>query len=312
MDFTPTDHLGGRKALKKVAAPAHAVEAAFSPYAFESIPEVLNAFVAFKKERNPRWSTRAWAKRIGFKTPSALVNILKGRRLPDRKVLGALNDTMGLDLKAGDFVAALFERDLVRRDGRAVDMGLRRRIEYLRKFHAVPMLSRTDMNYIGSLLSHLICTLVGMDGFVEDSEWIRSKIRIDTTDAEIEATLKALVYVGLLRRDGRGKLVPTHHFYETPVGAAEKKARDCHVQAIDLAKKSVRGLSLDERFLNWQMFTIRPERYAEATEFLRRIRQEFAALFSEDGPGADSVYLLNLQFVPLTKKSVSRGSHECS
>jgi uncharacterized protein (TIGR02147 family) len=279
----------------------------FVPFTANSVSELLQKFVDFKKALNPRWSARSWGLKVGFKSPSALFNILKGRRLPERKIFVQMVTSMRLEMKGSDFALCLYEIDLRKRDKEPVDITLKRRLQFLRDFQHDVELKPTDLNYVGSFLSHLLSSLVATDGFREDPKWIQSRIRIPATEFEIETTLRSLLYVGLLKREVDGKLVHCNPFYEVPENIAIAKARKCFEDGLDLAKRSVTELPANERFLNYQVFNIHPDRYEEATQYLKNFRQEFASLFAEPkGPGVNSVFQLNLQLFPLTKQSQIR------
>ncbi len=283
--------------------PSLTPEAEFSPFSADSTAELLRQYVEFKKQRNSRWSARAWGLRIGFKSPSALFNILKGRRLPDRPILNQMIKSMGLCMKGEDYVRCLFERDLRSRDAAPADTNLEARIRFLRIYDTAIELKGSDLNYVGSLLSHLITSLVSTEGFQEDPNWIQSRIRLTTTELEIRTTIQALLYVGLLRRDPNGNLVAANPFFEMPELVSASKTRKCFEESLELAQSSIHALPASERFLNTQIFHVRSDRYEEATAYIKNFRQEFTALFSEEkGSGADSVFQLNLQLIPLTKR----------
>jgi uncharacterized protein (TIGR02147 family) len=131
--------------------------------------------------------------------------------------------------------------------------------------------------------------------------------RPDITAAEVSESLSFLVKANLLQKDENGNYVQTEKSVTTgPMDVTPVAVRGMHRKMGEFALDAIEGVPQDERHFSGLTLGITQSAYDEIVEEIAAFRKRIIAIATRDDE-TDEVYRLNVQFFPLTKKSVKKG-----
>ena len=130
--------------------------------------------------------------------------------------------------------------------------------------------------------------------------------RPEITAAEVSESLNFLVKADLLRKDKDGNYKQTDKTVTTgPMDFTPLAVRGLHRQMGEIALDAIEGVAQDERHFSGLTLGITREAYEEIVRKIAEFRKELIAIATRE-PATDEVYRLNVQFFPMTKKSVNK------
>jgi uncharacterized protein (TIGR02147 family) len=130
--------------------------------------------------------------------------------------------------------------------------------------------------------------------------------RPDITAAEVTKALNFLVKAGLLKKDEQGRYVQTDTYVSTgPMDVTPVAVRGLHRQMGEIALDAIEGVPQDERHFSGLTLGITRDAYGKIVRKIAEFRKELVAIATRDS-ATDEVYRLNVQFFPMTKKSLNK------
>ena len=127
------------------------------------------------------------------------------------------------------------------------------------------------------------------------------------TAAEVSETLNFLVKAGLLQKDDAGNYTQTEKSVTTgPMEVTPVAVRGMHRQMGEFALNAIEGVPQNERHFSGITLGVTHDAYDEIVQVIAECRKKVIAIATRDS-ATDEVYRLNMQFFPLTKKSVKKG-----
>jgi uncharacterized protein (TIGR02147 family) len=235
--------------------------------------------------KNPRWSQRAFAQKLGVSS-GALSEIMKGKRAISTPLKKKMAEALQLSPSEQiDF----FDDDLPENLKPA-------RHEYFR-------LSVDQFHLISDWWHFAILNLLKTRGFRMDQGWIAARLGLHTktvTDA-----LDRLFRLGHLKRAGKA-VSREYPNIETTDDFFDLSIRKAHVEDTKLIEQSLTGGDLELRDHTSLTFAIRKKDMKRAKELIRRFQDQFAAEIETTDGSADEVYRLSMSFFPLTKPSAPK------
>ena len=124
--------------------------------------------------------------------------------------------------------------------------------------------------------------------------------------AEVSETLNFLVKADLLKKDKDGNYEQTDKVVTTgPMEVTPLAVRGMHRQMGEFALDAIEGVPLDERHFSGLTLGITREAYDEIVQKIAEFRKEIIAIATRE-PATDEVYRLNVQFFPMTNKSLNK------
>ena len=130
--------------------------------------------------------------------------------------------------------------------------------------------------------------------------------RPEITAAEVTESLSFLVKANLLQKDKDGNYVQTEKSMTTgPMKATPVAVRSLHRQMGEFALDAIEGVSQDERHFSGLTLGITRNAYEEIVQEIAEFRKRIIAIATREDD-TDEVYRLNVQFFPMTKKSVEK------
>ena len=130
--------------------------------------------------------------------------------------------------------------------------------------------------------------------------------RPEITAAEVSESLSFLVKANLLQKDKDGNYVQTEKSVTTgPLKATPVAVRTLHRQMGEFALDAIEGVSQDERHFSGLTLGITRQAYEKIVQEIAECRKRIIAIAREDD-ATDEVYRLNMQFFPMTNKSLNK------
>ncbi|WP_374028926.1 DUF4423 domain-containing protein [Bdellovibrio bacteriovorus] len=245
------------------------------------IKEYLSQIIEQKKKKNPRFSQRAFAQQIGL-TSTTLNEILKGKRKISPKTIAklkaAFSENEELLQLLDDQTSAVFST-----------------------FHIESKaMTETASNWFYLAILELMQT----EDFNEDPAWIAKRLGIQVES--VEKALADLLKIEAIRRSQFNKLTPAHN---NNIKFADDDSREAiiktHDELLEIIKGSVRKLPLDDVSSGYMLVATSQEDrdyiHSKSISFVN----ECAEYLGRANAPKKEVYLLNVSFVPLTKKELS-------
>lgn len=126
------------------------------------------------------------------------------------------------------------------------------------------------------------------------------------TAAEVSDSLNFLLKANLLQKDENGNYVQTERSVTTgPLTATPVAVRALHHQMGELALEAIEGVAQSERHFSGLTLGITRDAYEKIVQEIAECRKRVIAIARQD-ESTEEVYRLNMQFFPLTKKSVGK------
>jgi uncharacterized protein (TIGR02147 family) len=268
-----------------------------SPYDYLDHRQFLADWFAAKKEANPRFSHRLFARLAKQKSPSLLLHVIEGRRNLTAQTTAAFVDALGL--RSGE---ARFFRLLVD-FGQATDPEAREEawsaISTTRRFLEARRIDRSAVEYLSTWWTPAIRELAARSDFQAEPDWIAEQLRPRITPAEARRALQTLEELGLLvERDGT--LVPAEASVATPPEVTGMAVRAFHRGMLERATEAIDRFPPEDRHLLAVTVGVPaglvPTLKEEANAFLQRMMH----LCDASPDDADRIVQMNLQIFPLS------------
>jgi uncharacterized protein (TIGR02147 family) len=248
-----------------------------------------------RESRNPRYSLRAFAQLLKV-APGALSEILASKR----KLSVAFGERCAERLKLSPEDRKQF-LDLLRKHDE-VDQKIRRVKRMRDSAGDYQHLDEDIFSFISDWYHFAILSLNHTRDFKYDIGWIAS--RLDLTPSEVTNAIDRLERLNLITRDPvTGRWRPTDSQLTTGKDIPSEAIRRFHDQCLTRARDSLSKIPVTERDVTSVTMAIDPAKLPAAKEMIRHFRRQLAKLLEDDEPNRTEVYQLNIQFLPLSKRT---------
>ena len=130
--------------------------------------------------------------------------------------------------------------------------------------------------------------------------------RPEVSAAEVSESLNFLVKADLLKKDKDGHYAQTDEVVTTgPMDVTPLAVRGLHRQMGEFALDAIENVPQDERHFSGLTIGITREAYEQIVQRIAEFRKDIIAIATRDS-ATDEVYRLNVQFFPMTKKSLNK------
>ncbi len=237
-----------------------------------------------RRSRNPGYSLRAFARQLAIGAP-ALSEILKGKRRVSPMMASKL--AQRLCLSPEDKAKLLGSDNPQERASTKSRRMLQRRLQ----------LETDAYHAISDWYHYAILSLTETRAFRSEPRWVAQRLGI--TEGQAKGSIDRLMRIGCLRRDRRGRYVPTGAGVTSPDGVVDLSVRKSHYQNLDLARQSLDLNPLDERDFTAITMAVDVTKIPEAKAMIRDFRDKLCR-FLEGGDKVE-VYRACIQLFPLSK-----------
>lgn len=257
-----------------------------SAHAQLAIQKKLNETFSETQIKNPAFSLRAFARRLEL-SPSALSEILKGKRRISKKMAGRVVTNLCLNPMEAKNLLDLFPDKVSRKESSA-------------RYHSpYQPLSMDQFHLIAEWYHFAILSLAETKDFVGDPQWIGKRLNIRPQEAQ--DAISRLERLKMLVRTTDGRLEPTYVEYTTTDNVADVSVRRAHAQNLEFAKRSLEEDPIEVRDLTATTMAIDVEKLPEAKKMIREFHDKLSA-YLETGTHRE-VYKICVQLFPLSGRN---------
>jgi uncharacterized protein (TIGR02147 family) len=270
-----------------------------SPYDYLDYRRYLADWFAKKKEANPNFSHRLFARKAGQKSPSLLHHVIEGRRNLTPQTQESFITALGLRSGEAQFFRLLVELDQAKETdarNRAWDQ-----ISATRRFRDARTIDKHAFDYLSNWALPAIRELATRSDFRPDAEWVADQLRPRIAPRDAREALEILVDLGLLVEED-GTLVPAEASVTTPPEVAGLAVRNYHRGMLERASEAIELFPNTDRHLLAVTVgvpeSLLPTLKEESNEFLRRMMH----LCDSSTEDVDRIMQMNLQIFPLSAR----------
>jgi uncharacterized protein (TIGR02147 family) len=266
-----------------------------SVYNYHDPQDFLRDMHDYKRNTNPHFSVRSWAKQMGLKGHTSLVFFLKGERQIRAQHCEFLFRGIKLDDNQKDYLSSL-----VHLKNASSDMETNYYESKLKVLHPAKNFSYIDLDkfrVIADWSFMAILEMTGLKDFNPNPIWIAARLNNLVSPEKVTNVLNRLLGMGLLKIEN-GIYIKTNERLTTPKDRPSESIREHHKQVLSNAIAAIDVQDVSERSYDSCTMTIDKSRINEAKELIQKFRSEMAKLMEKDK--GDETYQLSVQFFKLT------------
>lgn len=248
------------------------------------ISQILTTKFAEARLRNPSYSLRAYAQKLGVSS-GALSEIMVGRRGLSRTKAEQIAENLALNpVEMESFLA-----EVITLRGKA-----KKSKEAGKETSIIPI---DQFSLISDWIHYGILSLIRLKGCKSEPHWIGRRLGI--SESKAAEAIKRLERLGMIEITSSGKLKRRFASLDTGDHVSSIAIRLAHEQNLELAKRSLERQSTAVRDFTISTFTVDRRKLPR----LKKLIRDFQDLIEEEGGGAEAtdVYRLSIQLFPLTE-----------
>ncbi len=232
------------------------------------------------KLRNPNWSLRAFAQKLGMSS-GALSEILGGKRPLSVKTRRRIVERLQLSpLEQRELLASEIEPYIKRSKDDVLE------------------LSSDAFHMISDWWHFAILNLTATTGFKADPGWLAGRLGMSRSVVK-EAWLR-LFRLGYLTKSASGKIQRRHPKTKTSDDVLDLSIRRAHIEDLRLIEKALLDVAIGEREVTSVTIPVKLKDVPRAKAIIRKFLNEFCDLIESET--ADDVYRLSIAYYPLTAR----------
>lgn len=257
---------------------------------------ILAAELSRRMDANPSYSLRSFARALVI-APSALSEILSGKRIPSKKMSEKIIRSLNLSpLEQTQFMVSVAKSK--------TELGIKRISPSLRQLLKSPptMESKNFIDVdlfrvIGDWYHYAILFITETKDFKENPKWIASQLGI--SEIEVKLAIERLLKLNLLQKKN-GKLAIWNKAFTTADKDTSTAALRKHMrQILEKAIFSLENDPMPTRSITAMTMAIDPEKISKAKAMIENFTQELSKYL--EGGNKTQVYELNINLFPLQK-----------
>ncbi|MFM2245281.1 MAG: hypothetical protein RL071_1355 [Pseudomonadota bacterium] len=259
----------------------------------------LADWFAWRKEENPRFSHRLFARLAGQRSPSLLLSVIDRQRNLTPVTTVAFAQAIKLNDEQQAFFEALVDLDQGETDEQR--NAAFERVSATRRFREARRIEGEAFRFLSHWYYPAIQELVKRPDFDPDPEWIARTLRPRIKASEARTALTELCSLGLLRVDAAtGRMVQAEASLVTPHEVVGLAAHNYHREMISLAAESLANAAPGERHLLGLTVAIPAGLFPVLKAELNALQERLLHLCDSAEAAPDRVVQLNLNLFPLT------------
>lgn len=260
----------------------------------EMIQRVLIREFGNAQARNPNFSQRAFAKRLGLSS-GATSNLLNGKRKISKKMAEQLIERLALDPIEKESLLESFPPKTKESHSKEEKTGAKKLIKPVKRSKSEKKLSLDQFEIVANPLHFTLLSLLELKGLKPTLENLAQKLKKPIK--EVQIALDRLERLDLIKRVGN-KLIVTGEELASPDEVVSSAIKKHHVLSMEEAKESLLRDPLEKRDFTSQTLAISPDKLDEAKALIRNFGEQLAELLDEGEK--EEVYKINVQFFPIT------------
>jgi transcriptional regulator with XRE-family HTH domain len=233
------------------------------------------------KIRNPNWSLRAFAQKIGVSS-GALSEILQGKRALSLKVRRRIIVRLGL--------SPLEQRQILSDEAGGGQKSPAP--QYL-------ALDSDAFHLISDWWHFALLNLVKTKDFAPNITWLAKRVALSKT--VVNEAWQRLFRLNYLEKTTKGRIVRRHPRLKTTDDVMDLSIRRAHIEDLKLIERGLLDCPVGLREVSSMTMVIKLKDMPRAKEMIRTFQDEFCE--SIESEPADEVYRLSVAFFPLTSSA---------
>ncbi len=256
-----------------------------------------------EKKAKSAFTWQTFTRAAGFSSPVFLKYVSEGRSNLSEDTAYQVANAMGLAGYEQEYFAEMVKFDHAKTDDEKKSAF--NRMLAIADIHKVRIIEGDSFRYFESwkhpVLRELAPSMPGAKPLA-----LARACRPKISAAEVSESLSFLVKANLLQKDKSGNYVQTEKSVTTgPMDMTPVAVRGMHRQMGEFALDAIEGVPQNERHFSGLTLGITQSAYDEIVQEIAEFRKRIVAIATRDDD-ADEVYRLNVQFFPMTKKSVNK------
>ncbi len=266
-------------------------------YDYENASKFLLDAWGEKKKRNPSFSMRSWAKKLGFQNNTPLSLMLNGKRPISRKYIPSFIEDLNLSSREGIYLESLIEYNCAKDDKKKIFYY--KRLKDLNPSNKVHFKEVDIHDFFKDPIHFYLLEIINQQGFKFEINWIKEHLAVDYSIQEIKSAFEKLIRYGYIQKIESILIREDSHFMnkvDIPSQTVRSFHISCSQKAIEILKRKDASEKTYEREMNSFIFNFNKENLPQAKEELRDFYKQFIKKFEITDLSAKSTYQLNLHF----------------
>ncbi|SHK76743.1 TIGR02147 family protein [Fibrobacter sp. UWB12] len=256
-----------------------------------------------EKKAKSAFTWQTFTQAAGFSSPVFLKYVSEGRSNLSEETAGQVAFAMGLSGYEQEYFAEMVKFDHAKTDEEK-KFAFNRMLA-IADVHKVRIIEGDSFRYFESWKNPVLRELAPAMPGAKPLALARA-CRPKITAAEVSESLSFLIKANLLQKDKDGNYVQTEKSVTTgPMDVTPVAVRGMHRQMGEFALEAIEGVPQKERHFSGLTLGITQSAYDEIVQEIAEFRKRIIAIATRND-AADEVYRLNVQFFPMTKKSVDK------
>ena len=262
--------------------------------------EYLNAWFTAQKDVDSRFSHRHFARKAGVRSPSLLKEVVAGRRNLTPTTLEGFIQAVRLKGEAAQFFRALVQFDQAETEEERREAWLI--IAASRRFRSARPIEGAMMEYLSYWFIPAVRELALCGELRDNPAQVARRLHPPITTAEARLALATLQQLGMLV-DEDGILVAKDVSVATPHQLSAFGVRSYYREMLIRASDAMETVPQDERHLLGLTVAIPNALVPTLKSELDALQERLLHLCDEQAQGAERVYQVNLNLIPLSAKT---------
>lgn len=256
-----------------------------------------------EKKAKSAFTWQVLTRAAGFSSPVYLKYVSEGRFNLSEDAAARVASAMGLENYELDYFCEMVKFDHAKKDEEK--KAIFNKMLAIADIHKVRIIEGDSFRYFESWKNPVLRELApAMPGAKPLA--LAKACRPEVTAAEVSESLNFLLKSNFLQKDENGNYVQTEKSITTgPMDVTPLAVRGMHRQMGEFALDAIEGVSQDERHFSGLTLGVTRSAYDEIVQEIAAFRKKIIAIATRDDE-TDEVYRLNVQFFPMTKKSVKK------
>jgi uncharacterized protein (TIGR02147 family) len=269
----------------------------YDVYQFSSVADFLKFHFKEQKLKDPRYSYRRLARRLGINSPSLLAMIVAGQRKPSTDFISRISEKLQLSNEQQTYLESLTGFDRAKSvEEKAYHL------KKLRKFKSTNPALLIDLDQFETVANwyHMaILEMTKLKDFRNDARWISERLAGKVSPTSVQEAIERLLRIELLKTDKDGRLKKSASRTQVESKTPSRAIRSFHHQMITMALGSIESQNMEERILSGIALTINPKKIPLAKTLISEFINNFSAQMGQSQ--GQETYQLAVQFFKLTK-----------
>ncbi len=255
------------------------------------------------KARNPAYSCRFIAQKVGFKSASFFSQILKGRSNISLSMAARFAAFLKLKRKEVDFFEALVLYNQAKNHEER-KQGFERLMAF--RSSRVKIVGAESFEFYEKWYYTAIRELLWFEPFRGDFDALAKRVSPAIKPAEAKQAVALLQRLGMITRDSQGRYVRADAVSSsTGYDANATAIHNFQLQTLALAGESIDRFPRGSRSISTLTFSLSDKGFQAIAEELNGFRRKLLKIAEADAQ-EDTVYQVNFQVFPLTKPTEKR------